>query len=421
MKFSALSRTGFAVALSAVLASMMAPAQAETVDSIFAKVSPSVRDRMFFRLNYIYANVKTTSGEAYDVTGNVINKNDITTYLAPGNTSGTQQGAGKASANDGGTYESPYYRSCFASGVATPSTTYAQCRSSSGLNIYSPSNPTGLNTLLLDAINSDVALGYINEAAGLGTPAGIKAKSADSAATPALSVGYFLSDEYTWFVEAFVLAAPLKVTVQGDGVNGSGRPNGINGADIINAKLLPPTAILGRYFGGANDRIRPFVGIGGSYAMFFDVRATEALNRYQGGASSGDTTITIKNALGFGPFLGVRTALDDDWHLNFSVGKLRYKTEATLITRNTTIRSDDAVTADYGPNVANANTGGAESIDPKILAGQQALGMRAVTALMCDLAATKYKNDNCNLGTFERRQSTVLDNTMFMFSVGRRF
>lgn len=48
MKFSALSRTGFAVALSAVLASMVAPTQAETLDNMFGNVSPSIRDRMFF-------------------------------------------------------------------------------------------------------------------------------------------------------------------------------------------------------------------------------------------------------------------------------------------------------------------------------------------------------------------------------------
>lgn len=403
MKFSALSRTGFAVALSAVLASMVAPAQAETVDSIFAKVSPSVRDRMFFRLNYIYANVKTTSGEAYDVTGPVISRTDIATYLAAGNTSGTSQGVGKAALRDGATYISPYFKNI--------TTTYGNGAISIKTQLF------GNGSSVPGAVADDAAIGFTSELGGLGTPQGIKAKSDESAATPALSVGYFLTDDYTWFVEAYVLAAPLKVNVKGDGVNGSGLPNGINGVDIIKTKLLPPTAVLGYYFGKQSDKMRPYAGIGGSYAMFFDVRATEALNTYQGGGNSGDTTITIKNALGFGPFLGVRAALDDSWHLNFSVGKLRYKTEATLVTRNTTITANSAVISDYGPYVKNVNINGAQLLNGQL----QNSSDDVVTALMCDLAAAKYHNNNCSLGTFERKQSTVLDNTMFMFSVGRAF
>lgn len=394
MKFSALSRTGFAVALSAVFASLSAPAKAESVDSIFAKVSPSVRDRMFFRLNYIYANVKSSSGEAYDVTGPVISRGDIEKYLGPGNTSGTQNGASHAAKNDSGTYKSPYYPT-----------------RDSSTTVYG-GGATSVNARLFGAVDDDAALGYTATLNGLGTPDGVKAKSDESVATPALSVGYFLTDDYTWFVEAYVLAAPLKVNVQGDGLNGRNLPNGINGVNIIQTKLLPPTAILGYYFGKQTDRLRPFVGVGGSYAMFFDVRATDALNTYEGG----DTSISLKNSLGFGPFLGIRSAIDDTWHVSFSVGKLRYKTEATLTTRNTVITAQSGVIADYGPNVYIVNTDGANAI-----ARTYHPTTDVVTALMCDLAATKYRNDNCNLGTYERKQSTVLDNTMFMFSVGRSF
>lgn len=402
MKFSALSRTGFAVALSAVLASMMAPTQAETLDNMFAKVSPSVRDRMYFRLNYIYANVKTTSGEAYDVTGPVLRRGDIATYLGPNNTAGA-----------GGTlYQSPHYATC----STTPATACVTQRGSAdanGLKAYN-NTITGIGPRLENAIQDDIDAGYTYEANGLGTPAGIKAKSADSAATPALSVGYFLSDDYTWFVEGYVLAAPLSVTVKGDGVNASGLPNGINGKDIIRTKLLPPTAVLGRYFGRNGDVVRPFAGFGASYAMFFDVRATDELNQYQGGRSSGDTTINLKSSLGFGPFIGVRGSLNEDWHVSLTVGKLRYKTEATLTTRNTTITSNTGVLLDYAPNVANAN-GTADSIHTT------SDGYTAINALMCDLAAAKLKNNDCNFGTYVRKQSTVLDNTMFMFSVGRSF
>lgn len=367
MKFSALSRTGFAVALSAVLASMMAPARAETVDSIFAKVSPSVRDRMFFRINYIRANVKTTSGDAYDVTGPVVARGDIARYLGTSSSYVSPEGVRK------GTYQTQ-------------------------------------SSALDGAMTDDANAGCEAERSGLGTPCGIRARSQAMVGTPALSVGYFLDDEFNWVVEAFVLAAPMKVSIYGDG------DNHLNGRNIINLKLLPPTAFLGRYFGSRTDVVRPFVGIGASYAMFFDARATEALNTYQGGASVNDTTVSVKNALGFGPFLGLRADTGSDWQVTLSVGKLRYKTDATLTTRNTTITRDSEVTLDYGVNVQGAIDVGNNSAPPT------GIGARGVTTLMCDLAKAKYGASNgCNLGTYVRKQSTTLDNTLFVLGVGRSF
>jgi hypothetical protein len=221
-------------------------------------------------------------------------------------------------------------------------------------------------------------------------------------------------------IEALVLAAPLKVKIYGDG------NNQLNGKNIINVKMLPPTAILGRYFGGAKDTFRPFLGLGGSYGIFFDVKATEALNTYQGGASSGDTTVSVKNVMGFGPFAGFKAQVDDDWHVSLNIGKLRYKTEATLVTRNTTITGASGVTKDYGVN-ALQGIGAGDAISPTVKANGTPAGYTAgqsidtTTALMCDLARAKYGNTNCNHGTFVRKQSTSMDATMFMLSVGRAF
>lgn len=371
MKFSALSRTGFAVALSAVLASMMAPAQAETVDSIFAKVSPSVRDRMFFRINYIQANVKTTSGDAYDVTGPVVAYGDLRKM-------GT-----------GGSYTYP--------------------RASNGLRgVYR--TQAGV---FEQALQDDAAAGCQSELAGLGTPCGVRARAQAMVGTPALSVGYYLDSDFEWALEAYVLAAPLKVDVYGDG------PNHINGQNIIKLKLLPPTAILGKYFGKKDDKIRPFVGLGGSYAIFFDERATDVLNTYQGGSSSGDTTVKVKNVFGFGPFLGLKANLSDDWQISVNIGKLRYKTEATLTTRNTVIRDGAAVLSDYGANAQLASSGASSTLDT--LNDPNGLQTNGITNLMCDLAAAKYGSTTCNHGTFVRRQSTIMDNTMFVIGVGRSF
>lgn len=397
MKFSALSRTGFAVALSAVLASMAAaPAHAELNDSIFAKVSPSIRDRLFFRLNYISANVKMTAEEARDEAGPVMGINDINTYLYNPDT-GTAR------------IVSRYYTRQL-SGTPAARRDYAtQYSQYSGVN---------------DSIARDAAIGYSNEAAGLGAPNGIRSKSQDTIGAPVISAGYFLGDDHSWYVEALVLGAPLKVTVQGDGVNGSGQANGVNGKDIIKLKMLPPIGLLGYYFGERQDFIRPFVGLAASYAIFFDVRATEELNTYQGGGNLGDTTVKLKNSFGVGPFLGMKAQLSDVWHVGFSVGKLRYKTEATLTTRNTTITDSTGVLRDYGPNAVSAidlGRGGSLRAYTTTSTDQSSPSVSGVTALMCDLAAAKGISSTCNFGTYVRKQNAVMDATMFMLSVGHSF
>ncbi|MGC4059593.1 MAG: hypothetical protein QM749_01525 [Aquabacterium sp.] len=98
-------------------------------------------------------------------------------------------------------------------------------------------NPiSGMGQRLTGALQADVDLGITDEANGIGTPSGVKAKSQETVGTPAISIGYYLTGDYSWFVEAYLLAAPLKVTVKGDGVNSMGQPLGINGVDIINSQ-----------------------------------------------------------------------------------------------------------------------------------------------------------------------------------------
>jgi outer membrane protein W len=350
------------MALAALGGAFMAaqPVMAQSqLSNLFANASPSVRDRMFMRLDYIRANVKTTAGDVQDVTGPVLAKGEIRRYLG--------------------------------SATLSPQLTNTQRR-----------NYGTVSDTLNVAIDNDVALGYSCESNGLGTPCGVRAKSQTMIGTPALSLGYFLNDDFSWAVEAFVLAKPIDVTIQGDGANH------LNGKDIIKLKMLPPTVMLQRYFGEKSDAVRPYVGFMASYAVFYDTKATEFLNSYQGGSSAGDTSISVKNTLGWGGMIGVKGDLTPDWHLAFSVGKMRYKTETSIVTRNTRITSESLVLQDYGPNAAIAVTTGASA------AG-------GTTAIMCDLALAKYGNSTCNQGTFERKASNVLDTTLYVLSVGRSF
>lgn len=362
MNLKTRSQVCLSLALLGAFASQPAPVFAQNqLAPLFANAGPSLRERMFMRLDYIRANVKTTSSDVRDVSGPVVASNDIVYYLA-----------------------SPT-RAPFLTG---------QTRSN---------YRTQVGPLLSDGINADVAAGYTCEAAGLGSPCGTRARSQAMIGTPAISLGYYLDDAHDWSVEAFVLANPIDVTIQGDG------PNAMNGKDIIKLKMLPPVVKLGRYFGSKESTIRPYAGLLGSYAIFYDVKATDFLNQYVGGMSPNDTSVGINNVFGWGWMLGARAEANDNWHIAFNIGKIRYKTEATLVTHNTKITSESAVLADQGANVQQA-----------IIAGNGVIP-GGTTQIMCDLAQAKYGNTSCNQGSFTRKATSTLDNTLFVLSVGRSF
>ncbi|HET8871943.1 MAG TPA: OmpW family outer membrane protein [Aquabacterium sp.] len=340
---------------------------------MFAKLQSGYKDRVFWRLNTVYTNTKTTSGDAYDVTGKVVDLAGLRSMI---------------NAMPSGSLKSQY-------------------------------------NLAVGALEAAVPLDQPNDLQpGLGTPPGIKAR-AGNAGTLALSVGVYLDESKHWATEALLLGLPLSVSVYGDGVTPMGRPNGLNGQKIITTKLLPPTVLLGRYFGEQSSTIRPYLGIGAMYAVFFDTKATDTLNSYQGGQNPGDTKVNIKNAFGVGPFLGLQASISDGWKIGLSVGQVRLKTRATLETRNTVITTQSAVTHDYGPNIDEAiGVGeGIAALNPS----RYPNGF--TTKLLGDYAnykatgaiPTASSTPAATLGTFVRKQNTTLDNTIMMLSVGREF
>jgi outer membrane protein W len=390
MRLSTSSKLGYVALLGMAFAALPCSAQTSgQSDSIFSRVDSSVRDRMFFRISYINANVKTTSSEVKDVTGPVLARGDIDKYF------GTDDGSGGLD----------HFSHYFVKNDGTTQIDYGLAK-------------TNLEKGMTDQAN--VACEAVRN--GIGSPCGITGKSSTELGTLALGVGYFLDDAYKWALEAFVLAAPLKASVYGGGANH------LNGQKILETKMLPPIVQLGRYFGEAKDAFRPYLGLAASYAFFYDSRATSTLNSFVGG----DTTVKLKNSFGAGPVFGFKYEPQASaWSVNFNIGKLRYKTEATLTTHDTVITSSSQVLKDYGPYLDYAITNGTKiytganaiyvspgAVPAGYTAGQQVF---LTDALMCDLAKAKNNSDSCNLGTFVRKSNTVLDSTMFMFSVGHAF
>jgi len=386
------------------LALPLASAQAGTLqDTIFGKVALEPAARLFVNLRYVSAHTRTTSKDAYDVTGVVLAKGDFARYLNDRDFSSSFLDF------NGNSLEGQYWS-------IPPDPNEA---------------PSGFiaNTIEPKYAAQADASGCERLRQGLGTPCGIKVKGQTTLGTMAVSIGAYLDDARAWSVEAFLLAAPLEVAVQGDGANH------LHGKTIIDTKLLPPIVMVGHHFGAPAQGWRPYAGALATYAIFYDTRATPLLNRYQGGSGPADTTVKIGNTFGYGPVAGLNyEARDGHWQFGLNIGRFRLKTDTTLTTRNTRFTGDAEVLLDYGAIMSSALVGADGSFDvnnpAKAITVKQTGApdgftagstVRVTTAILCDLARAKLGSSDCNLGTYVRKASTTLDSTMFMLTIGHTF
>lgn len=344
-------------------------------NSIFpAGWDSKVRDRLFMRIGYTSVITKTRSEDARDLSGFVLSRQDINGAIDTAALCSTNPSDPRLAGLNCARYDDQ------ASGIVWD--TFVR------------------GSIVRDGLDAEGV-------SGIGTPPGIRARSQKNIGTPTVSIGYWLDQDRKWLLEGYVLAAPLKVDITGEGTNPSGQPNGINGKVIATTKLLPPLVIGSYNFGEANAMFRPYVGVGAMYAVFFGAKATPDLERYVGGP----TTITTKNTFGFGPFLGLKTAINDDWHINISVGRIGLRAESRLVTSNTQIRSGDQVISDLAPRLVSAITEG-----DGIAIGD---GSVPASTLVNELVA--FNKGQTSLGTFVREQKMKLTNTIINVSVGMNF
>lgn len=396
MNISSVARKATAIVVA--MAAMGAVSTAYAQNSIFPTGwDNKVRDRLFMRLGYTQTFTRTKSEDARDITGNVVTRQDFRNAFDLGNAITV---------------------TCYHE-LGNPTTyTQAECDRYAAYDNQQPDQyPNDWSPFFRDyaynIINNNalVPLGL----SGIGTPPGIKAKAQKSVGTPTISLGYWLDDEQKWLLEAFVLAAPLSIKIYGDGVRDDGTPNSLNGRHIATTKLLPPFAIASYNFGDKRSVVRPYVGVGAMYAIFFDARTTSFFDEYQGGK----TTLTTKNTFGFGPFVGVQSPINDDWHVNLSVGQVALKTTSTLVTNGTQIGANSAVLTDLPSLVRQAIADG-----NTFWTGSPDLGYLQKSANFTDVTmelVKRTKNNASDLGTFVREQKMKITNTIVTLSVGRSF
>lgn len=131
---------------------------------------------------------------------------------------------------------------------------------------------------------------------------------ADEALALGFSVGYMLTRN--WSVD-LLAATPFKHDIEGKG--------GLSG-DVADTKQLPPTLSLLYYF-QPQETVRPYVGAGVNYTIFFDEDTRGALS---------GTDVDLDNSLGLALNAGVDVDLNETWFANASVWYIDLETEADV-------------------------------------------------------------------------------------------
>lgn len=95
---------------------------------------------------------------------------------------------------------------------------------------------------------------------------------------------------------------------------------------IADSRILPPT-LLAQYHFAPNATVRPYIGAGVNFTMFFDSDATDGFEAAAGGTSDVD----MDDSVGFAGQVGVDIGTGD-WFFNIDVKYVQIETTATITT-----------------------------------------------------------------------------------------
>ena len=119
-----------------------------------------------------------------------------------------------------------------------------------------------------------------------------------ASAVPELDITYFFTKN---------IAAELILGVTRHQVTGSGA---LDGTRIGNTWLLPPTLTLQYHFDPIGP-LKPYLGVGVNYTIYFDEQARGSFNRFR-----------LNNSVGLALQAGVDYMLDEHWGLNLDLKKI---------------------------------------------------------------------------------------------------
>lgn len=116
----------------------------------------------------------------------------------------------------------------------------------------------------------------------------------------------------------------LIVATTRHGLSGRGSLSGLD--DLGHTWVLPPTLTLQYHFAPA-AKVRPYVGAGVNYTVFYGDNSSDALN-----AAIGKTDLHLSNSFGWAAQAGLDFDLSEKFFLNLDVKYIDMTTKATLTT-----------------------------------------------------------------------------------------
>lgn len=124
-------------------------------------------------------------------------------------------------------------------------------------------------------------------------------------------ITYMLTDN--WALDLPV-GMPFKNDMVGDGaINGVGK--------LGSSKVIPATLFAQYRFNAPNAAFRPYLGMGITYAYFYDEKTTAVLNGLTGGTLANPTTAKIDNKFGFTPQIGFVYNFNERWFVDMAYYK----------------------------------------------------------------------------------------------------
>ncbi|MEM9232938.1 MAG: OmpW family protein, partial [Pseudomonadota bacterium] len=137
----------------------------------------------------------------------------------------------------------------------------------------------------------------------------------ENAVVPELDFTYFLTDN---------LGLELILATSPHDLEGTGDLSSLG--TIGDVWALPPTLTLQYHF-QPEANVRPYIGVGINYTIFYNEDATSSLNE-----AIGDTSISLDDSVGIAVQAGVDVDINDTWFWNADVKWIQIETEATLNT-----------------------------------------------------------------------------------------
>lgn len=155
---------------------------------------------------------------------------------------------------------------------------------------------------------------------------------------PTVGLTYMLTDQVSVDLP---LSAGFTHQLTGAGaIQGTGK--------IGEVKALPVTLLAQYRFFEANASLRPYVGLGPTYAKFYKARSTAALSALTGGGPGNPTTLTVDSKLTYSVQLGAGWAITPKWSLDLAVLRTALKTRTHLSTGQTLDTTLDPTTITAG-------------------------------------------------------------------------